>query len=106
MAVLSLGGHAGARVGRVFRRELAHARPRCGLAAPWRAPGAPNAALLSYLGLRERQRVGLVRGVSHHGAYILFTPPPLLSQSSVPICVIYAIFPFSTWEFLFRPRSI
>ena len=65
VAVLAVRGHAGARVGRVLRCQLAHARPRRGLAPPRRASLAPDAALLSYLGLREHQRVGLVGRVSH-----------------------------------------
>jgi hypothetical protein len=114
VAVLALCGHAGARRGRVLRRELAHARPRCGLAAPRYTPRAPDAAFLSHLGLPERQRVGLVRRVSHPRCVCVYSVHPLappLIRSFVPTRVLYvfAFFhgrvPFSfTFHLMYKKR--
>jgi hypothetical protein len=81
-------------LGHLLRRELAHARPRCGLAAPRGAPRAPNKAFLSHLGLCESQRVGLVRRVSHPWCVYSVYPPPPAPHSFFPTRIyIFFLFP-------------
>src|SRR5712672_2868131 len=79
MALLARRRHTGARRGRVLHRQPAYARSRRGLAAPRRAPRTSHAALLHHLGLREHQRVGMVRRFSHSWCvlHICICPSPL-----------------------------
>lgn len=65
MAVLAVRGYAGACCGRVLARKPAHTRPRSRLAPPRRAPHPPDASVLRHMGIRQRQRVGVVRGVPY-----------------------------------------
>src|SRR6266702_3513071 len=91
VAVLAVGGHAGTCCGCVLARQPAHARSRSGLAPPRRAPNAPNATVLHHMGVCQRQRVDLVRGVPHAWCVIFSasffvpcSPLPLLGCPVVP----------------------